>query len=99
MAQRNLTKSQRRVLQYIHESEVGRLCTYSWYARAVSSDLSIPESTAKWCLNNLREMRLIEAGTSAERGIPLRLTYPGLVVAQGLAKSKATRANDGKGAI
>jgi hypothetical protein len=99
MAQKNLTEPQIRVLKYIHESEMGKLCTYSWYVRAVSTNLSIPESTAKWCLNNLRDMCLIEAGTSSKKGIPLRLTYPGLVVAEGLARSRAEAKEGGGGAV
>lgn len=31
-------------------------------------------------------MLLIEAGSASERGLPLRLTYPGLVVAEMLSK-------------
>jgi DNA-binding MarR family transcriptional regulator len=85
LAERNLTNVQKRVLLYIHQQEAGRSCTYSWYVRAVSADLKIPESTAKWCLSNLREMQLIDAGTSARRGVPLRLTYPGIIVASGLS--------------
>jgi len=35
----------------------------------------------KWSLKSLRDACLIEAGSAAEKGLPLRLTYPGMVVA------------------
>jgi len=70
-----------RILLYIYNKGVID-CTYSWYVRAASSELGIPESTAKWCLSNLRDMLLIEAGTSTVRGLPLKLTYPGRIVAE-----------------
>lgn len=81
-----MTPVQTRVVQYIYARESTSSCTYSWYVRAISKELGIPESTVKWCLNLLREMLLIEAGSASERGLPLRLTYPGLVVAEKLSK-------------
>jgi predicted transcriptional regulator len=86
LASRNMTPVQTRVVQYIYTRESTSSCTYSWYVRAISKELSIPESTVKWCLNILRDMLLIEAGSASERGLPLRLTYPGLVVAEMLSK-------------
>lgn len=87
LAGKNLTSIQSRILDYIYRREVGEAHTYSWYVRAITMDMGVPESTAKWCLNNLREMLLIEAGSSIEKGIPLRLTYPGHVVAERLHES------------
>ncbi|MGA2572917.1 MAG: hypothetical protein ABSF36_01765 [Candidatus Methanomethylicaceae archaeon] len=86
LASRNMTPVQTRVVKYIYAREATSSCTYSWYVRAISRELGIPESTVKWCLNILREMLLIEAGTASERGLPLKLTYPGLVVAEMLSK-------------
>jgi hypothetical protein len=56
--------------------------------KSITTEMGVPESTTKWCLNNLRGMLLIEAGSSLEKGIPVRLTYPGLVVARGLSGSR-----------
>lgn len=86
LAEKNLTSIQSSILDYIYRREVGGTHTYSWYVRAIAMEMGVPESTTKWCLNNLRGMLLIEAGSSLEKGIPLRLTYPGLVVAKGLSR-------------
>jgi len=81
-----MTPVQARVVQYLYDRGSSLSCTYSWYVRTISRELAIPESTVKWCLNLLRDLLLIEAGTATERGIPLRLPYPGLLVAEGLLK-------------
>ena len=82
-----MTELQQRVLLYIHTKEDNTINrTYSWYVRAISSELEVPESTVKWSLNNLRAALLIESGTLLERGVPLRLTYPGLTIAEKLSK-------------
>jgi hypothetical protein len=83
-----MTQIQQRVLIYIQTKEDNTIeRTYSWYVRAISSELGVPESTAKWSLNNLRAALLIESGTLQERGIPLRLTYPGLIIAEKISKN------------
>ncbi len=85
LAEKNLTSVQYRILEYIYRKETGLAHTYSWYVKSIATEMGVPESTAKWCLNNLRGMLLIEAGSALEKGIPLRLTHPGLVVAKGLS--------------
>jgi hypothetical protein len=85
LAGKKLTSAQSKILGYVYKSDAGVEHTYSWYVKSIATEMGVPESTAKWCLNNLREMLLIEAGSSLKKGIPLRLTYPGLVVAKGLS--------------
>lgn len=83
-----MTELQRDVLLYINCNDSNTsLHTYSWYVRELSKKMGIPESTAKWTLNGLRECMLIESGTAAMRGVPLRLTYPGLLVAEEISKN------------
>uniref|UniRef100_A0A7C3J4W1 ArnR1-like winged helix-turn-helix domain-containing protein n=1 Tax=Candidatus Methanomethylicus mesodigestus TaxID=1867258 RepID=A0A7C3J4W1_9CREN len=83
-----MTELQRDVLLYINCNDSNTsLHTYSWYVRELSKKMGIPESTAKWTLNGLRECMLIESGTAAMRGVPLRLTYPGLLVAEKISKN------------
>lgn len=82
-----MTDLQREVLLYINCNDSSTsLHTYSWYVRELSRRMGIPESTAKWTLNGLRECMLIEAGSASMRGVPLRLTYPGLLVAEKISK-------------
>lgn len=87
LAEKAITESQRQILSYIlcRESSSDPK-TYSWYVRAISKELNLPESTVKWSLNGLREACLIEAGSAKERGIPLRLTYSGTIVAGRITK-------------
>jgi len=94
LAEKSMTELQQRVLLYIlgRENNTNDR-TYSWYVRAISNELRVPESTAKWSLKNLREGLLIEAGTLADRGVPLRLTYPGLIVAKELSKNNVKNAS------
>lgn len=73
---------QQQILKYILSREAqGNPRTYSWYVRTISKELGLPESTVKWSLKSLRDSCLIEAGSASEKGLPLRLTYPGVVVA------------------
>lgn len=95
LAIRNLTPIQSRILDYVYGREIGGDHTYSWYVRSIAAEMGVPESTTKWCLSSLRDMLLIEAGSSLEKGIPLRLTYPGLVVAKGLSKARDGNAEGG----
>ncbi|MGF3499559.1 MAG: hypothetical protein ACQXXL_08100 [Candidatus Methanosuratincola sp.] len=82
LAEKVMTDVQQQILKYILlREEHGDPKTYSWYVRAISEELGLPESTVKWSLKNLRDACLIEAGSAAEKGLPLRLTYPGMVVA------------------
>ncbi|MDI9644114.1 MAG: hypothetical protein QFX35_02705 [Candidatus Verstraetearchaeota archaeon] len=87
LAERAMTEAQQQILQYILFTQAsGEPRTYSWYVKTLSRDLNLPESTVKWSLNNLRNACLIESGTANRRGIPLRLTYPGALVAGRISK-------------
>ncbi len=82
LAEKAMTESQQQILHYIFCRKLSSdPRTYSWYVRAISKELNLPESTVKWSLNGLREAHLIESGSAKERGAPLRLTYSGVVVA------------------
>jgi predicted transcriptional regulator len=82
LAEKVMTDVQQQILKYILlREDHGDPKTYSWYVRTLSKDLGLPESTVKWSLKSLRDACLIEAGSAAEKGLPLRLTYPGMVVA------------------
>lgn len=78
---RVLTNIQKRVLLYIMENERSEL-TISGYVREISRLLGIPESTAKWNLRLLRDLHLIDGGAVYRKGVPVRLTYSGLIVAE-----------------
>ncbi|MDI9609147.1 MAG: hypothetical protein QFX34_02575 [Candidatus Verstraetearchaeota archaeon] len=83
LAEKVMTDVQHQILGYLLCREAdGDPKTYSWYVRTLSKELNLPESTVKWSLKSLREACLIEAGSAAEKGLPLRLTYPGMVVAE-----------------
>lgn len=82
LAEKVMTDVQQQILIYLLCREADSdPKTYSWYVRTLSKELNLPESTVKWSLKSLREACLIEAGSAAEKGLPLRLTYPGMVVA------------------
>jgi len=85
LAEKSMTAMQKRVLLYVYScqrsgSAAGK--TYSWHVREIVKGLGMPESTAKWSLNNLRDSLLLECGSVQERGTPLRMTGPGRVVAE-----------------
>ncbi len=85
LAEKSMTDMQKRVLMYVYScqrsgSAVGK--TYSWHVREIVKGLGMPESTAKWSLNNLRDSLLLECGSMQDRGTPLRITRPGTVVAE-----------------
>ncbi|MCS7098169.1 MAG: hypothetical protein NZ922_04255 [Candidatus Methanomethyliaceae archaeon] len=78
---RVLTDIQKKILLYIMENEHLEL-TISSYVKEVSKTLKIPESTAKWNLRLLRDLLLIEGGAIYRKGVPVRLTYSGLIVVE-----------------
>lgn len=78
---RVLTDVQKKILLYIMENEHLEL-TISSYVKKISKALRIPESTAKWNLRLLRDLSLIEGGAIYRKGIPVRLTYSGLIIVE-----------------
>lgn len=78
---RVLTKVQKKILLHIMENEHLDL-TISGYVREISRLFGIPESTVKWNLRLLRDLNLIEGGAIYRKGIPVKLTYSGLIVAE-----------------
>ncbi len=85
---RTLTDVQKRILLHIcRNGHSNKTC--SRYVREISREMGIPESTVKWSMNSLRDALLIEGGSAAVKGVPVRVTYPGLLVAEGLRGSEA----------
>lgn len=56
--------------------------TLSSYVKEISRLFRIPESTVKWNLRLLRDLHLIEGGAIYRKGIPVKLTYSGLIVVE-----------------
>ncbi|MCQ5373612.1 MAG: hypothetical protein NO515_01105 [Candidatus Methanomethylicia archaeon] len=82
---KKLTLLQKRILLHIAETEhLGLTC--SGQVREISRRMRIPESTVKWSIRALRDFYLIEGGTPENRGIPAKVTYPGLLIAEGLRR-------------
>jgi predicted transcriptional regulator len=78
-----LTDLQKRILLYIVENEhIGMTC--SRHVREISKTMDLPESTVKWSIRSLRDAYLIEGGSRSQKGIPAKVTYSGLLVAEGL---------------
>jgi predicted transcriptional regulator len=78
-----LTDLQKSILVHISETEcTGKTSTR--YAQEISKKMKVPESTVKWSMASLRDALLIEAGRSDMKGVPVKVTYPGLLVAEEL---------------
>ncbi len=85
LAEKSMTDVQKRVLLHIYSCKRGHSTegkTYSWHVRDIVKELGMPESTAKWSLNNLRDSLLLECGSMLDRGAPLKITKPGALVAE-----------------
>ncbi len=85
LAEKSMTDVQKRVLIHIYSfhrrgSAEGK--TYSWHVREIVKTLGMPESTAKWSLNHLRDSLMLECGSMLDKGTPLRITRPGALVAE-----------------
>ncbi len=76
---RRLTEKQRMMLQII--SEVQGETLYTTLIEKVSKELEIPKSTVRWNLKGLRDSGLITAGDRDNKGIPVRLTETGRIMA------------------
>ena len=74
-----LTEKQRVMLQIVAEVQCETL--YTNLIDKVSKDLRIPRSTVRWNLKGLRDSGLIAAGDRDNKGIPVRLTETGRIMA------------------
>ena len=83
---RRLTEKQRTMLRIVAEVQGETL--YTNLIDRVSDELDIPKSTARWNLKGLRDSGLITAGDRDNKGVPVRLTETGRVIA-GLVSSAA----------
>lgn len=79
-ASTKLTEKQRTILNWLttqyEDDEV-----YTNLIKQLSDELEIPESTVRWNLRGLREADLINAGTKDNKGVPVRLTMMGRIMA------------------
>ena len=76
---RRLTKKQRMMLRIV--AEVQGEILYTTLIERVSEELDIPRSTVRWNLKGLRDSGLIAAGDRDNKGVPVRLTETGRVMA------------------
>ena len=76
---RRLTEKQRMMLRIVAEVQGETL--YTTLIERVSEELDIPRSTVRWNLKGLRDTGLIAAGDRDNKGIPVRLTETGRVMA------------------
>jgi DNA-binding transcriptional ArsR family regulator len=74
-----LTEKQRIMLRIV--SEVQGETLYTTLIERVSEELDIPRSTVRWNLKGLRDAGLIAAGDRDNKGVPVRLTETGRVMA------------------
>lgn len=84
---KKLTPLQKRILLHIAETEHAAL-TFTGLVKEISRRMRIPESTVKWSIRALREFCLIEGGSVNNKGIPAKVTYPGLLIAEGLRRKE-----------
>ena len=76
---RRLTGKQRMILRIVAEVQGETL--YTTLIDRVSEELDIPKSTVRWNLKGLRDAGLIAAGDRDNKGVPVRLTETGKVMA------------------
>ena len=78
-SERRLTEKQRAMLRVV--STVQDDTIYTSLIDKVSEEMSIPRSTVRWSLKGLRDSGLIYAGDRDNKGVPVRLTEAGRVMA------------------
>jgi DNA-binding transcriptional ArsR family regulator len=83
-----LTSKQRRLLRWLVEDYKDEM-VYTTLIEKISEDMDIPRSTVRWNLRGLRDAELITAGDRENKGMPLRLTKRGEIVANLVAVSGA----------
>lgn len=80
-----LTGKQRTLLTWLAERYEGGM-NYTTLITRLSEELRIPTSTIRWNLRFLRDAGLITAGHRDNKGIPVRLTRKGWLIAENLIK-------------
>jgi DNA-binding MarR family transcriptional regulator len=76
---RRLTEKQRMMLRIVAEVQGETL--YTTLIEKVSEELNIPKSTVRWNLKGLRDAGFIAAGDRDNKGVPVRLTETGRIMA------------------
>ncbi|MDP2901229.1 MAG: hypothetical protein Q8O47_09705, partial [Candidatus Bathyarchaeota archaeon] len=76
---RRLTEKQRTMLRIVAAVQGETL--YTTLIDRVSEELDIPRSTVRWSLKGLRDTGLIAAGDRDNKGVPVRLTETGRIMA------------------
>ncbi len=85
IASLGLTRKQRTLLAWLAERYEGGM-NYTTLITRLSEEMRIPSSTIRWNLRFLRDAGLITAGHRDNKGIPVRLTRKGLLIAENLIK-------------
>jgi len=81
LAGNRLTQKQKLILRRI--AELDSKLTMSALIRQIAQEENMGESTARVVIQALRDIGLIECGTEANKGVPVRLTPIGEVLVQG----------------
>lgn len=68
--------------------------TLSSLVRKLAEELEVPESTLKWSIRGLRDLGLVESGSVEVKGVPVSLTYAGLVVAKNIVEGGGVEGPD-----
>jgi len=89
LALSKLTKLQKAILLKLYREGNGKH-TFSSLVRRLADELGASESTLKWSVRGLRDLGLIESGSMEVKGVPVSLTYAGLVVAKSIAGGRET---------
>lgn len=90
LASLGLTGKQRGLLRWLAERYEGGL-NYTALIARLSEEMGIPSSTIRWNLRNLRDRGLIVAGNRENKGIPVKLTRKGRLIAEQLIKRREER--------
>lgn len=85
IASLGLTGKQRALLTWLAERYEGGM-NYTTLITRLSEEMRIPSSTIRWNLRFLRDAGLITAGHRDNKGIPVRLTRKGWLIAKSLLK-------------
>lgn len=78
---RRLTEKQRRLLRWLAES-YREEAVYTALIEMISEEMGMPKSTVRWNMRKLREAELIRAGDRLNKGVPVRLTEKGRMLAE-----------------
>lgn len=83
-----LTRKRRSLLRWLVEDYKDEM-VYTALIEKISKDLKIPRSTVRWNLRGLRDAGLITAGDRENKGMPVRLTKRGEIMANLISVSGA----------